>query len=215
MTAKKQAEMVRKCMIKHMLIAILAITPLFSHAESYIIEVADFKCKYCREAEEHIDILRNEVRVNDDKFVFAPIDSQAKDETDLIDELFYYAIKDHHPEEDKIRTSLFEMSQTLQLKMNSFSEVVDWLAIYAGREGLSKKSLIEAVNKGSGEFKHFTSYQKANNLIKRHNIKKTPSFILISNKGEETLIMRPPETSIGEYIKITLDAYKRMKESEK
>lgn len=202
-------------MIRQLLIAILAISPLFSHAGSYIIEVADFKCKYCLEAEKHIDILRNEVRINGDKLVFAPIDSQAKDHTDLIDELFYYAIKDHHSEEEKIRTSLFEMSQTLQLKMGSFSEVIDWLAIYAGREGLSKKSLLEAANKGSGDFNHFVSYQKTNSLIKRHNIKKTPSFILISNKGEEKLIMRPPETTIGEYIKITLDAYKRMKESEK
>ncbi len=207
--------MERSYMIKKIIIALLAITPLFSQAKSYIIEIADFKCKYCLQTEKHIDILKNEIRVNGDKFVFAPTDSLATAHTDLIDELFYYAIKDNHPEEEMIKAALFEMSQTLQLKMGSFEEIIDWLAIYAGRDGLTKKSLIEAVNKGSEDFDHFVSLQKTISLIKRHQIKSTPSFILISNKGEEKLIMRPPETTIGEYINITLDAYKRMKESEK
>lgn len=188
--------------------------PFFASAQSHIIEVADFKCKYCLEAEPQTAILRQATKLNGDKFVFAPVDNLAKDHFDLTDELFYYAIKDTHPKEEIIRESLFEMNQTLQLKMESYEELIDWLSIYSGTDGLDKKGLIEASNESLQNFTNITSLRKTLRLIRQHNIKSTPAFILVSNKGEERLVIRPPETTVGAYINITLEAYKRMKKSE-
>lgn len=215
MTIKKQAETVRKCMIKQLLIAILAITPLFSHAKSYIIEIADFKCKFCLEAEPHTAILKNETKWNNDKFIFAPIDNGMQTQKDLIDEAFYFGIRDTHPKAETIKEILFDMNQKLQLKMGTYEELIDWIAIYTNDPTITKESLETAFTKGSSNYEHIISIKKTISLINKHNIKSTPSFILISNTGVERVIIRPPETTIGEYINITLDAYKRMKESEK
>lgn len=211
---KRKAEMVRKCMIKQAIIFLFGLAPLFTSAESYIIEIADFKCKYCLEAEKHTNILKEEAEWNNDKFIFAPIDIAMKQESDLLDESFYFATRYTHPKAELIKEILFDMNQKLSLTMKSYEEIIDWIAIYTRNPDLSKESLTAAFQEGSKNFENIAAIKKTINLVKKHNIKTTPSFILVSNKGVERVIIRPPETSIGDYINITLKAYKRMKESE-
>jgi len=196
-------------MIKVLLLLMFSL-PVF--ASNYLVEIADFSCKYCKEAEHYTSKLKYELAKNNDHFIFAPLNFQ--EDATKVEELFYYTVKSNPSLEKFSRKALFDLKQKHRLKMNTIPELMDWLEIYYQRSNVDFNKVDELFNERNKDFANIKSYIKAERLSKLYKVESTPTFIYISSEGEGTPIFKPEGMSIKDYVDHALDTYKRISKNE-
>lgn len=191
-------------MIKYLAIAFLSFSCL---AKNYIVEIADFNCKYCKEAEHYTHKLKLEAKLNGDEFVFAPV---ALSSGSKAEELLYYSVR-HEPSMEKfIRKAMFDVKQTHRLKIESMDELIDFLEIYHKNSNLDIEGINAEIDKASNDFSNVKAYLKAEDLVQQHQIDSTPTFLIIDTQANVTVIEKPEKMVTSDYIDHVLDMYKRM-----
>lgn len=177
----------------------------------YVIEVADFHCKYCLDSEVYVGELKHKVKENGDKFIFAPIAFNRKNKAL---ELLYYAIKDNSKHERFVRERMFNIAQTSRLKIESLSELIDYLKITESNsislvDEIEKELLINATT-----LENVKAYMRAEHLIERAKVDKTPTFLIVTSSDGVMKVKRSPEMSVKDYIDHTLQTYLRISKNE-
>ena len=195
-------------MIKIVLFILFSI-PTF--AKTYIVEIADFSCKYCYEAEHYTHKLRIEAQNKEDEFIFAPV---SFGESSRTEELLYYATKDNTQLEQFVRNAMFELRQEHNIKVNSMAELLDWLSIYYADRPKKIETIKHELANSFQTFDNIKAYLKALNLVKNHKIEGTPTFLIIDASANVTAIKKPEKMPVPEYIDHVLDMYKRISKNE-
>ena len=192
-----------------LLLLIIFSAPTF--AKTYIVEIADFSCKYCYEAEHYTHKLRLDALKNGDEFIFAPY---VFNKGSKAEELLYYAVNSNENIEPFIRNAMFDLKQNLRLNIGGIDELIDWLDIYHGKDAEMIASVKHAVSENQQNLENIKAYLKAANLIKKHEIKSTPTFLLIDDSANISVVKKPEKMPVPEYIDHVLDMYKRISKNE-
>ena len=183
-----------------------------AYAKTYIVEIADFGCKYCKEAEHYTDKLRLEASANGDEFIFAPVVMKNGSKGE---ELFYYALRNVPKLEKFARETMFFLKQEQRLKMDNMDEVIDWVNIYNAHDEELLNLIEDTLLKATVDFRHVKAYIKAVALVDKLNIKSTPSFVIITQDGDMTSIEKPENLNTQEHINHVLEMYERISSNEK
>lgn len=180
-------------------------------AKTYIVEIADFSCKYCLEAEHYTPKLKFLTEKNNDEFIFAPV---VLNEGSTAEELFYYALRGDSRLEEFARKAMFKLKQEQRLKMSNVGDVHDWVNIYFSKDDELLSKIDEKVSEASINFHHVKSYIKAFHLVEKNNIISTPTFLIIDEEASVTVVSKPENLQIPDYIEHVVDMYKRISKNE-
>ncbi|MFD3303850.1 thioredoxin domain-containing protein [Alteromonas macleodii] len=195
-------------MIRLLLLMLFSV-PTF--AKTYIVEIADFSCKYCYEAEHYTHKIRIETQHQNDEFVFAPV---SFGESSRAEELLYYATKEDPNLEKFVRDALFELRQKQNINVSSMSELLDWLSIYYSNKPKKIQSIKNELAKDFQNFNNIKAYIKALRLVKDYKIESTPTFLIIDDLANISVVKKPEKMPVPEYIDHVLDMYKRISKNE-
>ena len=195
-------------MIKAILFILLSIPTL---AKTYVIEIADFACKYCKEAEHYTHKLKLETEKYGDEFIFAPI---VFSKGSKVEELFYYSLRNNIQFERFARNAMFTLKQEQRIEMSTMQELLDWLMIYYADESEFIQSIIKEYEKSTKDFSNIKAYLKALSLVNKQNIKQTPTFLIIDETAQIVTVRKPEKMPVPEYVDHVLDMYKRISKNE-
>lgn len=188
-------------MIKYLLLTLISLNAI---AKNYIVEIADFNCKYCLEAENLNYKIKNTVKENGDEFVFAPFTPTGKN---FIKELVYYSIKHDKKLEDKLRPIMFDLAQVHRIPMATIPELIDWIAINYNPKNIDPKIIMQHIKEKSKKSENVISLLKTSKLAKDMGVTQTPTYIIVTENAEKIKVNRPKGMSLKEYIQMVIDTY--------
>lgn len=174
-----------------------------------IIEIADFNCKYCKEAESYNDLIKIKLKKND-KLVFAPISSDVKQ---LSWPLTYYQLRDTLNEE-KLRETIFTIVQDYRITANNSSEATDNITTLMTISSEQSLRVQEAIRNPQKSGQAVIALKKAMNLVEEHNITNTPTYLIVKSDGEILKINKPISYTTKEYINLVIENYQGIIDNE-
>jgi len=174
-------------------------------ATNYIVEIADFSCAHCLQAESYNYKIKSELKNNGDEFVFAPVGSSNKKP---IIELFYNSIKEDKDLEKKIRPVLFDLVQNQRIPMSTLDELHDWFSINFRPKNIDSDKILKLLEDDQVTFENVISLMKTRQLVEDLNITQTPTYIIITKDLAMHKVNRPKGMHLKEYIQLVVETYK-------
>jgi hypothetical protein len=174
-------------------------------ATNYIVEIADFSCAHCLQAESFNYKIKSELKKNGDEFVFAPVGNS---NNNPIIELFYNSIKEDKELENRVRPVLFDLVQNLRIPMSTLDELHDWFSINFSQKNIDSDKILKLLEDDQVSFENVISLMKTRQLVEDLNITQTPTYVIITKDIEMHKVNRPKGMHLKEYVQLVIDTYK-------